>query len=100
MTSRFAARKDLNQPAIEDALTAAGYQWWSLHRQGYGVPDLLVLSKSGVPVLMEIKRVGEHLTDAEQEFHSEYKAPLEVVYDEQQAVDCMAYYDGFRMEAA
>ena len=100
MTSRFAARKDKNQPMIEQSLTAAGYKWWSLHRQGFGVPDLLVLSKSNIPVLMEIKQPGEHLTDAEQTFHAEYKAPLEVVYDEQQCLDCMAYYDTLRLEAA
>lgn len=101
MTSRLAARaarKDINQPSIETALKAAGYCAWSLHRQGFGVPDLLVLSKTGVPVLMEIKMPGEQLTLQEIVFHKNYQGPLEIVRSEQEAVDRMAYWDGLRIE--
>ena len=98
MKSRFASRKDKNQPATEQALTAAGYRWWSLHRQGYGVPDLLVLSKTNIPVLLEIKMSGGELTDDEFEFHKEYTGPIDIVYDEQGAIDCMGWWDEHRID--
>lgn len=97
---RYAARMDANHKRIEEALTAAGYYNCRTHKQGWGFPDHLAVSKTNIPVLMEIKQRDEHLTDAEQEFHAAYKGPLEVVYDEQQAVDLMEYWDGYRLEAA
>ena len=99
MKSRFASRKDKNQPAIEQALTAAGYRWWSTHRCGYGYPDLHVLSKTDVPVLMECKMPGEGLTELEQDFHDAYDGPLEIVHSGEEALTEMAWWDEYVIEA-
>jgi len=96
---RFAARKDNNQPEIERTLTAANYRWWDLHKQGFGVPDLLVLSKTYVPVVVECKKIGEKLTELEEIFFDEYEGPKGIAHDGQEAVDLMAYWDGYRLEA-
>jgi len=64
---RRAAKVDTNQTEIVDALRAVGAVVTSIHRHGYGVPDILV-SYRGVWYLMEIKTTTGKLTPAENEF--------------------------------
>src|SRR3990170_4949044 len=49
------ARTDANHAEIRMALRAAGYSCYDLFRLGQGWPDILVLSKTGIPILGEIK---------------------------------------------
>lgn len=52
---RQAAKIDANQPAIVAALRKVGCQVCILHRVGQGVPDLLVKTRGGRLLLMEVK---------------------------------------------
>lgn len=89
----FARRVDKNQPEIMQALQAAGYRCWSTHRAGFGIPDVLALSKTNIPVLLEIKMPGEKLTDAETKFHFVYDAPIAIVDSIEAAIKTMQQYD-------
>jgi hypothetical protein len=88
-----ARRVDGNQNDIVYALRMAGYHTYLTFRVGCGFPDLLVVSKSNIPVLLELKMPGEKLTADEKVFHSEYTAPLCIVRSAEEALDVMADYD-------
>ena len=96
---RRAARTDANHRQIVDALRAVGCKVRSLAALGGGIPDLLVLGrmalqiKGGEPAigkwvrpvfLLEVKdgsksRSRRRLTPAEQQFHDEWGAAVQVV---------------------
>jgi hypothetical protein len=74
-----AKRKDGNQKIIEEALTKAGYWWFDTSALGRGYPDLHVVSKSDISVMVEVKMPGEKLTPAEEKFWKDYEAPLAII---------------------
>ncbi len=98
---RRAARTDLAHADIRDGLRRAGYKVTDTSGASNGFPDLLVESKSidAIFVLMEIKSVGNSLTDAEEKFHKKHMfAPLRVVYSLEGALLVMERYDKVRFE--
>jgi hypothetical protein len=88
-----ARRVDGNQNDIVSALRMAGYDTYLTFRVSCGFPDLLVVSKSNIPVLLELKMPGEKLTTDEKDFHANYTAPLCIVRSAEEALDVMADYD-------
>ncbi len=90
-------RVDTNQKDIVSALRNAGYFVYCQHAHGRGLPDLLVCSKSGIGVQVEIKMPGETFTPAESKFWNEYRGQKAVVYTVEQAISTMEYYDGFEL---
>ena len=80
--SRFARRKDFNQREVEDALRAAGWQVSDLSFAGRGVPDLLAASAcdpAPITLLVEVKMLGEKLTEAETRFHKTFRGNIMIV---------------------
>ena len=91
---KYAKRKDGNQAIIEDALTKAGYTWEDLSKSGDGLPDLLVLSKRFIFVLLEVKNKGGKVTPREREFHEKFRGgALHIAKTPEAALDVMAIYD-------
>jgi hypothetical protein len=86
-------RRDANHGEIRDSLRKAGYRVWDMGDVGGGFPDLLVLSKSKIGVLFEVKVKGEKLTKQELKFHSEYEGALGIVYSAEQAIEIIGGYD-------
>ena len=88
---RRAAHIDANQPAIVEALRAAGASVEpKLARVGEGVPDLLV-SFRGMWYLLEVKdgtkpNSKQALTPDEQEWHGKQQAAVHVVNSVEQAL--------------
>ena len=89
----YAKRTDQTQAAIVEALRAGGYFVWLTHRQGGGFPDLLCVSKSHIPVLLEVKTDAGSLTPKERLFFNEYPGPHRVVCSPEQALLTMEIYD-------
>jgi hypothetical protein len=90
-----ARRVDGNQKEIVKALHSPehNYNVIPVFRVGCGFPDLLVVSKSNIPVLLELKMPGEKLTTDEKLFHANYTAPLCIVRSAEEALDVMQDYD-------
>lgn len=81
---RRAAKIDRNQPEIVAALERVGCQVLHLHRVGGGCPDLLVKTRGGRLLLLEIKDgakpTGKRQLNLEQKrFHSEWEPCCRVV---------------------
>lgn len=79
-----AARVDANQPEIVQALERVGCQVLHLHRVGGGCPDLLVKTRGGRLLLLEIKdgskRPSERgLNMLQKRFHEDWKPCCRVV---------------------
>ena len=87
MTAR---RTDANHAEIRDSLRACGYQVIDLSAVGHGIPDLLVVSKTGQIVLIEVKAPKGRMTPAEDKFHAEFNGPLAVVRSVEAALQVMA----------
>ena len=87
--SEYAKRVDGNHAAIREAVRAAGYQWVDTFRAGHGFPDALVISKSHVIALLEVKQPGETLTAAECKFWDTFTGPIAIVRSEQEALDVL-----------
>ena len=83
----YAKRTDGNHAEIRDGLRAAGYNVLDLSKAGCGVPDLLVISKAGASVFMEIKQPGCKLTEAERKFHQTYTGLCYVVFSLEDALE-------------
>jgi hypothetical protein len=61
---------------------------------GRGYPDLTVMSKSGIIVLLEIKNGNAKLTESEIKFHDNWVgSAIHVVRDENQALEILEFYD-------
>lgn len=56
-----------------------------LHREGKGVPDLLVGNGVG-NILVEIKSEGETLNDNQLKFHDEWRGPIVTAWTSEQAI--------------
>ena len=74
----YASRKDGNHDQIIKAFEAMGCSVLDLSRVGAGCPDLLV-ARSGVNVLVEIKDGNKKLRDNQTEFHATWKGKIKVV---------------------
>ena len=87
---RRAARIDVNQPDIVEALRKAGATVQPLHTVGKGCPDLLV-GWRGLNLLIEVKngklsQSRRKLTPDEARWCSEWKGIVHIVTDAAQAV--------------
>ena len=79
---RLKARIDNNQEEIAQALEKAGCAVERrLARLGQGIPDLLVWN--GWWYLLEVKQIGEPLTDKEKKWHKKF--PVDVVHTVEEA---------------
>ena len=79
-----AARIDANQPEIVQALERVGCQVLHLHRVGGGCPDLLVKTRGGRLLLLEIKDGSRPpsergLNMLQKRFHENWKPCCRVV---------------------
>lgn len=88
---KYAAQSDANQPEIMQALRKVGCQVESLHRLGKGVPDLLVKTRGGRLLLMEIKDGSKPpskrtLTVHQKRFHEDWKPCCVVVSSVEEAL--------------
>ena len=88
------AKTDANHISIKQHLTRNGYQTYSLHKAGLGVPDLLVLEPDAlIWVLLEVKMPGLGLRGRQIEFFAEtVGAPRHVVSTKEEAIEIMAQY--------
>ena len=87
---RRAAKVDKNQAEIVRALRQAGASVQCLHTVGQGCPDLLVATRDGM-WLMEIKDGKKSpskrlLTEDEFVWHCNWKSPVYIVYDAEEAL--------------
>lgn len=79
-----AARVDANQPEIVQALERVGCQVLHLHKVGGGCPDLLVKTRGGRLLLLEIKDGSRPpsergLNMLQKQFHEDWKPCCRVV---------------------
>jgi len=88
-----ARRVDNEHAKIRDTLRASGYCVIDTHALGFGFPDLLVVGKCGLVVLMEIKTPGEKLDAAEIKFHAAYTGRICIVYSVDEAQEVMYAFD-------
>lgn len=73
-------RRDANEPAIIDALRKSGCQVWQLG--GAGLPDLLVRTRAGAYVPLEVKTRTGRLTKVQ----AQQAAPWPVVRSVDEAI--------------
>ena len=76
------------------ALIQCNYITWDMSACGFGVPDLLVLSKAGEFVFLEVKTAKGRLTKPEQKFFDTfYNARCYIVRSAEQAIEIMQMCD-------
>ena len=90
---RWAAKVDRNHAHIRDGLRECGYYVIDTGRVGNSFPDLLVVSKAGRIVLLEIKNPGEYPTEGQARFLTHFPGPASVVFGLQDALDVMVRHD-------
>ena len=81
----MAKRSDDNQPAIVQALRAAGASVHDTHELGAGFPDIIAGFRKQ-NYLLEIKRPGAKLTADEMDWHIKWRGLVYVVENETQAL--------------
>lgn len=86
-------RRDNNHVEIWKALEMAGYFVIDLADLGHGNPDLLVVSKSGLVQLIEVKMPKQQLTGDERIFHAFYPGRLTICHSAEEALASMALLD-------
>jgi len=91
-------RRDRNHVDIREGLRRAGYYVVDTADLRNGFPDLLVVSKTGLVQLIEVKMPGEHLTYDEAIFHQVYPGRVCVCHSAEEAIGVMELLD--KMEAA
>lgn len=82
---RYAARVDANQQAIVKALRQAGRSVVSLHREGKGIPDLLV-GYHRMNFVLEIKTEKGTLTEDQVSFIDNFRGTVYIVRDIDEAL--------------
>lgn len=85
---RWNAKVDKTQAEVVEALRQAGASVEPIHREGRGIPDLLV-GYNGHTLLIEVKSRGGRLTKPEQDWHREWRSCVYIVHDAQEAVDVL-----------
>lgn len=93
MTSRRAGKVDKQHGAIREALRLAGYQVVDTSQVGDDFPDLLVVSKKGVVVLLEVKSEGQYPTEGQVRFLTGFQGPCSLAFSVEHALDVMSRYD-------
>ena len=92
--SNYARRVDNTHAEIRDTLRVSGYNVTDLSSVGKGIPDLMVVSKAGVTVMLEVKSSQTcKLTERELEFANHYSHPLHIVWTVEMALRYMEGYD-------
>ncbi|MDX2140318.1 MAG: hypothetical protein SF123_19685 [Chloroflexota bacterium] len=87
---RYAAKRDENEPEIEDALLEVGATVDQLN--GDGTPDLLV-GYAGVNYLMEVKSAKGTLTRAQQSWHRNWQGVVHIVRTPEEALAILGFVD-------
>ena len=82
---RRAARVDVNQREVVEALRAFGRSVMLLHREGEGVPDLLV-GNGYDNILLEVKTKTGKLTPAQRKFFDSWRGPKFVARSVEEAL--------------
>jgi len=85
MTPRWAAKTDINQAEIVEALRAAGAVVEVTSRMGQGFADLVV-GRHGKVVFMEVKTADGKLTPAEREFMERWRGHYAIVRTPEEAL--------------
>ena len=91
-------RRDNDHASIRDQLRELGYQVYDTADLGNGFPDLLVVTRSDIAVLLEIKTGDADFTEDEKEFWMVYRGPKGVATTLESALRTLEYYDGYIME--
>lgn len=86
-------RTDLNHREIRDGLRDLGYYVFDLAFVGEGMPDLLVRSKSGRVVFLEVKQPGEYPTRKEAHFLFTFQSQASIVFSLDDALGVIQRYD-------
>ena len=90
---RRAAKRDANEPAIREALEAAGYTVFPVSDDG--IPDLLVTRPGKGYLLLEVKVPGKPLTKAQERFfHLSEGTARYMVTTAQDALQAAEYWLG------
>lgn len=92
---RRAAKVDANHPEIVEALRKVGCEVLSLAQVGQGVPDLLVRTRGGRLLLLEIKdgtkpRSERQLTVHQKRFHDVWRPCCRIVESVDEALQAVA----------
>lgn len=85
---RLRGATDGNQTPIVKALRKAGFGVLILSPMGNGCPDLLV-SRTGLNMLMEVKMPDGDLTPMQQRFFASWPGPKCIVHNEREAFAAM-----------
>ncbi len=71
--SKYARKTDSNHLDVKMAIMQAGYPVWDCSGYGQGISDLLVLSKAGDFVFLEVKTPKGRLTKYERKFFDTFE---------------------------
>jgi len=85
MTPRWAAKTDINQAEIVEALRAAGASVLILARVGQGCADLSV-GYRGRNYFLEVKTASGELTEVEREFMERWRGHYAIVRTPEEAL--------------
>ena len=92
--TRYNKKTDANHLEIKMTLIQCGYIVFDCSQYGQGIPDLLVLSKSGEFVFLEVKSPKGKLTEPERKFFDTfYNARRYIVRSPEQAIEIMERCD-------
>ena len=91
-------RRDNNHVDVREGLRKAGYFVLDLGDVGDGCPDLLVVSKSNLVELVEVKMPGEKLTDDETKFMKRYPGRYLIARSAEDVLSDMAIIDDWRID--
>lgn len=90
---RRQARVDSNHQEIRDGLRSLGYYVVDLAFVGAGIPDLLVKSKSGLGVFLEVKQLGEYPTRQEVSFILRFQKQSSIIFSLDDALRVLQRFD-------
>lgn len=71
----------------------AGYFWFDCFQLGGGFPDAVIVSKTHIPVLVEVKSPGGKLTAAERKFRQSYPGPYCISHSPEELEEIMSHWD-------
>ncbi len=91
---RRAAKIDANPPAIVEAFREMGCDVLHTHQLGQGAPDLVV-TYSGISILVECKGDKGKLTEAQERLYSTLRTKPRIVRDVTEAWDCVEVLRGW-----
>jgi hypothetical protein len=86
-------RVDQEHAAIRDGLVAAGYFVVDTSGVGGDFPDLLVVSKNGITILLEVKTEGEYPTEGQVSFLTNFPGPCSLAFGLEHALEIVSRHD-------